>query len=119
VTIDRTEPKVFIRYPFQNQVFAPKTMILIVVDITDLSDKSVDEESISVLLRGPKNNVIAKADKLSVVPLTAGNGIRWTGQLNVGKGGGKTGDKFTVEATAKDKAGNGPVTAKKTIFIRF
>ncbi|MEP0767619.1 MAG: hypothetical protein HRF45_13930 [Fimbriimonadia bacterium] len=119
VTIDRTAPQVFIRYPFNNFVVAPNTNLLIVVDITDLSDLSVDEDSVSVVLRGPRNNVVAKADKLSSTRLAAGNGIRWTGQLNVGKGGGKVGDKFTIEATAMDKAGNGPATAKKTIFIRF
>jgi len=119
VTIDRTPPVVKIQYPFANLRVAPGSNLQVVVDITDLSDKSIDPEAVDGKLRGPKNEVVAKIAKVSSASLPAKNGIRWIGLVNVGKGGGKAGDQFTIEISVKDKAGNGPTVAKKIIVVRF
>jgi hypothetical protein len=119
VYIDRTEPEVYIRYPFKNMVIPPNSMMLIVVDVIDFSEDSIDPDDVSVLLKDSKGNTIAKATKTSDQPLATEDGIRWIGEVNVGKGGGKVSDKYEVEVTVTDKAGNGPVTARKPFYVRF
>ncbi len=119
VQIDRTAPTLTILYPFKSQKIPPFSNMLVIVDVKDLSDKSLDPAKITAVIRDSHNNVVAKVDFLSSAALTNGTGIRWKGQVNVGKGPGKSNTAYTVEVTATDKAGNGPTTAKKQFFVSF
>lgn len=115
VTLDRIAPSVSIAFPTSNTVIRPKTVISVLVDITDASTSSVDVTGLDVTLTTMSGAFIMRVPRVSMQG-TGGSTIRWTGRIQGNKI--TLPKQFKLVAKAIDKAGNASVVQTTVVSIK-
>lgn len=114
VTVDRVNPTIVIQAPKNNQVFAPKTDIVITVDFKDMNTNSISVNGVDIVVRTTSGVFILRPARMSWTAKNA-NTNTWVGRIRWVNG--QLPSTFKIEATAVDKAGNS--AAKQTITVKI
>lgn len=114
LTRDQNAPVVTIMAPANNSVISAGTSIDITVDITEFSSASIAATGVDVVVRTTAGVFIGRVARRSMTAVSA-TAVRWTGRIRWGSM--PLPSTFKIEASAIDKAGNGP--SKQTVTVRI
>jgi hypothetical protein len=114
VTIDRIPPVITIAFPRSDTVLRPGTIVNVIVDVRDVTNRSVDATGIDVIATKLDGTYMFRIPRVSTT--TSGSDtLRWIGRIRHRPG---LPSQFKIVVNAVDKAGNRATSQSVTITFR-